>query len=217
MHDYPILIGLGGRKESGKDTVADFLAAADDVVKIGMSDSLHETLLTLDPWVYVSTADEALLSAEQQDALYTHWAQGLARYSEIHAALGYTEMKKISEVRRLLQVMGTEVGRDMISPTLWADLARAKASRLLADGTSAVLTGIRFANELWLVRELGGVSVFVERAGLRNEDSHRSETEVGPEDFDVVLDNDGTLDDLRTKTLLLMDTVLTIREERSRA
>ena len=43
MHDYPILIGLGGRKESGKDTVADFLAAADDVVKIGMSDSLHET------------------------------------------------------------------------------------------------------------------------------------------------------------------------------
>jgi hypothetical protein len=193
---HPPVVALGGLMTSGKDTVADRLVTRHGFTKVGMSDALHRALLTLDPWVYVSTTDEALLTDTEQTALR---GRSTLRYHEAHAALGYDRMKVIAEVRRLQQTMGTEVGRAW-DTDIWATQALRTIDPLLRAGHPVVVTGIRFRNELAMVQRLHAATVYVHRPCLiPGLDTHASETTLGPEDFDVILDNDDTLTALYAK------------------
>lgn len=117
-------IGITGYAESGKDVVADILVEKFGFVKIGMSDALDRYLMILDPYV----------------DLYLGLC--MRKYSEIRMTDSYVEAKKIPEVRRLLQVLGTEVGRSM-DPDIWVKELKKSA----AEHINVVTTGIRFQNE----------------------------------------------------------------------
>lgn len=175
-HGRHPVIALGGRLRSGKDTVADYLVEKYSFVKIGMSDPLQDALLTLNPWVDLNLRTR------------------VQRYADYVAETGYTEAKKHPEVRRLLKVLGTEVGREMISTSVWADIASRRIQELRRNSPVAV-TGMRFGNELGMAGDLGALTVWVERPGVPSDD-HASETSVSEEDFDITLLNDGTLEDL---------------------
>ncbi|UOE45975.1 hypothetical protein [Agromyces larvae] len=183
------LIGLGGKLRAGKDAVADHLVDAHGFVKVGMSDALHEAMLALDPIVEVADIE--------------------IRYSEAITAFGYVETKaRFPEARRLLQALGTEVGRNMLGENVWVNAMERKVNAILADGKSVACTGLRFPNEIDKVNEMGGTTVWVERPGLLETSAatHASENSVGPDIFDHILVNDGTLEDLRhTVTGMLAD------------
>lgn len=204
-HDYPVLIGLGGRKTAGKDAVADVLAHASDVVKIGMSDALHDIALTLDPWIRTTVAERLRLRLPIFRIYF--------RYADLDTRLGYVALKTVAGARAMLQTLGTEVGREKISLTLWTDMTSRAVAEHLAAGTSVVVTGIRFPNELWMIRDLGGISLWVDRPGLSTDDAHASEGSVDATDFDVVLTNGGSLDDLRVTALLTVEAILSARDE----
>ena len=180
-----IIIGMGGRKESGKDTVADFLVEEHGYTKHEMSSVLHDIFMVMDPWVSVRE-DEAEISEFIRP--------GFMRYSTLCATVGYVEAKRFREVRRLLQALGTDVGRNMISEDVWVDVMRHKITN--TEG-NVVFTGVRYPNERALLRELGGTAVWVNRPGLPEGDTHTSETSLGQEDFDMVLDNTADLAHLR--------------------
>ena len=180
-----IIIGMGGRKESGKDTVADFLVEEHGYTKHEMSSVLHDIFMVMDPWVSVRE-DEAEISEFIRP--------GFMRYSTLCATIGYVEAKRFREVRRLLQALGTDVGRNMISEDVWVDVMRHKITN--TEG-NFVFTGVRYHNERALLRELGGTAVWVNRPGLPEGDTHTSETSLGQEDFDMVLDNTADLAHLR--------------------
>lgn len=187
------VIGLGGRLRAGKDAVADHLVAEYGFHKIGMSDALHEAMLAIDPFVPINTTSDAFSIGEH----------GLfARYSTIIRESGYVEAKKNPEVRRLLQHLGTEVGRDMIGENTWANITARKIDDFLYADTPVVVTGIRFPNELTMVHQFAGRTVWVERPSEYAQGgagSHSSENGVDPTQFDRILLNDGTLEDLYAK------------------
>lgn len=182
----PILIGLGGALRAGKDAVADRLVEAHGFVKIGMSDALHEAMLAIDPIVGL-------------EPLYGDFEY--ERYSEMVGRLGYVEAKKNGEVRRLLQKLGTEVGRDMIGENVWVNIIARKIDDHRGAGHPVVVTGIRFPNEVQMIRELAGEAVWITRPGLDAgaAGAHASETSVDQDSFDRIIVNDGTLEDLNGK------------------
>ncbi|KZE41367.1 deoxynucleotide monophosphate kinase family protein [Microbacterium sp. T32] len=187
------VIGLGGKLRAGKDAVADRLVERHGYVKIGMSDALHEAMLALDPIINAASAD-------YPDRIL------LVRYSDAIEDLGYTEAKKIPEVRRLLQQLGTEVGRKMIGEDTWTNIVRRRIDELEEKGIPVVLTGLRFPNEIAVIDErygLGAITIWVERPGIEapttGTAAHASENSVTVEDFDFVLENDSTLDQLYAK------------------
>lgn len=188
------LIGLGGKLRAGKDAVADYLSETHGFRAMGMSDALNDALLTLNPWVALT---------ETTFFTGSGW-RNFIPYRELHAEVGYVEAKKIPEVRRLLQVLGTEVGREMFDPDVWAHIAEKRIRSYLADGRDVVITAVRFPNEVEMINRLGGLTVWVERpetaryegVGSTESASHQSENSVGPDDFAYVLTNDGTLDAL---------------------
>lgn len=174
------LIGLGGKYRAGKDVVADHLVDSHGFRKIGMSDILAEALYALNPVVVLDESGQYV------------------RYQELHDVVGYVAAKEMSsEVRRLLQVLGTEVGRQLLGEDVWVE---AIGQRIKSSSEPVVVTGIRFFNELDMIRQLGGVSVFIIRPGLQQEATtaqHASETTLEEHNFNLVVLNTGSIEDLQ--------------------
>lgn len=166
-----MIIGLSGYKQSGKDALADELVKL-GFVKLGMSDILHECMLTLDPIVQVKNG-------------------GVVRYSTLVDEVGYVAAKEVPEVRRLLQAFGTDVGRKMLGENVWADAVALKLDRMTGD---VVVTGIRFPNEAQIIEDRG-LLVRVERPGFTG-DAHESEHALDDYPFPMVIQNDGPLERL---------------------
>jgi len=107
--------------------------------------------------------------------------------------------------REAQQTIGTEWGRDLISPTLWADILE----RSCEHHDFVVVTDMRFPNEFELMERLGAITVRVERAGQNSNEfsDHPSERYISTFDVGYVIDNDGSLDDLDKKVSELLTDV----------
>jgi hypothetical protein len=77
--------------------------------------------------------------------------------------------------RFAMQTLGTEWGRDLISPTIWIDAWKFKVQTMLESGFSVVCDDLRFPNEMDAVLELGGRLVKVTRPTAEAVEAHSSE------------------------------------------
>lgn len=187
------LVGIGGRLAAGKDAVADHLVEKHGWIKLGMSDPLLEVAVTLDPYIPYR---------EYEDTKYGRPLENPKniRLSKLVDRLGYVKAKENAEVRRFLQVLGTDVGRNMIGEDLWVRKAEEAILTQMARGKNVVITGVRFENELKMVDWNEGLLVWVDRPGqsLTAATGHASE-QLTSDGFDITLVNDGTLEDLYKK------------------
>lgn len=175
------LLGFGGLRRSGKDASSDHLVETQGFVKLGMSDVLARCLYVLNP----------LIPLHGQHI----------RYADIVDMVGYVEAKKIPEVRQLLQRLGTDVGRDILGEDIWVSALEKTIKEHRAAGTPVALTGVRFSNELEMIRRAGGTTVYIHRPSEASTDAesiatHKSEKGLRPEDFDHQIINDGSLSEL---------------------
>lgn len=194
------LIGIGGLLHAGKDAVSDYLVGEHGWRKLGMSDTLNEALLQMNPYIPLAMMEDPSGDGSVIGKFLP--------YRDLHDRHGYVDAKKFEEVRRLLQELGTGVGRNMIDTNVWVDMAVRKFDALRDAGFDVIVTGMRYPNELEAVREAGGELWWVSRPGNEGGSSltaaHTSENSVQPEEFDVLIINDGTLMDLyrRVETAL---------------
>lgn len=111
--------------------------------------------------------------------------------------------KKNVTPRKILQYFGTEIVRTGFTEFLqdsnnfWVD----KVKEHLHEDGSYVITDVRFKNEVEFIKDNGGVVILIKRPGFEPSNVHSSEN--GIEDYDIVIDNDGTIDDLKKKIELL--------------
>lgn len=200
------VVGLGGLKGSGKDTVADYLVKNYGFVKMGMSDPLHEAMLKLDPQIYVSHhefGDESMFEALNYHAedsetadRFTSLSFGwFVTYTGLTEALGYTKAKEIKAYREALQKFGTDVVRDIIDKEAWTRLAGRRINEITSTGKHVVMTGIRFENELKLMTKLDAATLYVVRPQA-TQDKHASEKNLKLSDFQYQIANTMSLDHL---------------------
>lgn len=105
--------------------------------------------------------------------------------------------------RWAMQSLGTEWGRNMISPTIWSDAWARRASSGLV-----VCDDVRFLNEAALVASLGGVIIRVIRAGMVNSVIHQSESEQAGIAALHIIVNDSDIPGLLGKLDRLMQDIL---------
>ena len=182
-------IGLGGFARAGKDTVADVLEGYFGFQRVAFAAKLKRMMLVLDPQIMVTRS--------------SRWGtvEVPTRYSDYLDEHGPEKSKEHPEVRRLLQIFGTEVMREQFGRDVWVDLA--------LDGKSLdedwVITDARFLNEARAVKDRGGYMVRVNRPGVEPPNLHASEVEMIDYPFDYVIENDGTLADLTGKVMEMME------------
>lgn len=194
-----MLIGFGGYYGAGKDAAADRLVSHHQFTKHFMSDPLAKALYTQNPLIYVPESAPVfyeLIKAGVPRYPETPTDIIYASYADVVDAVGYTAAKEIREVRRLLQALGTDVGRKQLDNDLWVKVAKRSIEASLNQLKRVNITGIRFPNELEMINDLGGLSVWVKRPGFEpsgDTAAHESETTLTEEDFDIIIDNDSDL------------------------
>lgn len=166
------LVGLAGRKGSGKSTFAKALGK-DFAFHIPMAfaDPLRSVALTIFGSEYRTHEEKSAVDCFWSERLGEDWNTG----------------------RKILQRLGSEVFRDGVHKNIWIWAMERRLMALLArlhkDHPKPIVTidDVRYANELEMVRNLGGRLVkLVNPNSPPNVDSHPSEAGLPDELFDHV-------------------------------
>lgn len=99
-------------------------------------------------------------------------------------------------VRRMMQTLGSDWGRNTIHPDLWVSIAERKIKECFDCGVSVVIDDLRFPNEYEAVIRCGGTPIRVTRPGTKPYTGHPSEGLLDSYPM-MELVNSGTLDELR--------------------
>lgn len=91
--------------------------------------------------------------------------------------------------RHAMQTLGTEWGRNLISPELWVAAWQHAVRGVLASGGRVVVDDCRFTNELAAAVEMGGVAVRLVRDGAGTV-AHASETGLDTVELPEVVNDD---------------------------
>jgi hypothetical protein len=203
-----IVVGISGKKSTGKSTAAGFLCKEYDFVCISMADEIKRTAQRWFGFSYQQLWGDSVYREE----------------TPVGNPTGPT-------ARKVTQFLGTEVGR-LLDSNVWIDqvaniLARLaiglpSSSNLRYDydpnrglytregwappPVGVVIPDVRFKNEIEAVKEWNGVLVRIKRPVEPEDDAsaHASETEqdeIPDSDFNLVINNDATIPYLRAKIL----------------
>lgn len=170
----PTLIGIAGYARSGKDTLGHLLVDRHGFHRISFADALRDVLYATNPIVLPHlTRDNRV-----QDVVDV---KGWERAKDEHP-----------EIRRLLQALGTEGGRQAIDDDVWVDTAM----RGVRPHGKYVFTDVRFPNEAQAIKDAGGVVIRLERPGFGPTNGHPSESALDGWDWDATILNDSTVEHL---------------------
>lgn len=191
-----MILGLTGRKRSGKSTVARHLVDNLGFRELSFAARLKRMAVDVNPMVhYIDTHN---LSDTDRELLANGVTPGPVYLLDALRVLGEERAKDaLPEVRRFYQRLGTEGVRDNLGDTVWVDLVASQIeeireedlrARLEARGTPGapvpprtplVLADVRFENEADLIRGWGGLVVEIRRPSQGDPaDGHSSEAGV---------------------------------------
>lgn len=165
------IIGLTGLANTGKDTTADFLCKHYNFKKISFAQPIRDGLEAM---LGVSTAQ--MMDREKKEEIIPIYGKS---------------------PRQLMQTLGTEWGRTHVASDVWLRAAAVKIANIESTGwySGVVISDVRFPNEVAWVRTVGE-AWFIEREGGGLASTHASEQIPSPEQGEVILQNNGTFDDL---------------------
>lgn len=148
--------------------------------------------------------------------------------------LGSTHVLVKPTPRLLMQLMGTECGRNILHPNVWVNALMSEykekiISESFYDENANNYTGItnvfitelpnwiisdmRFPNELKAVKSKGGITIRINRGTLsmvKMMEEHESERSLDTATFDYVIDNTGTIEELieKVKEILIKEKII---------
>lgn len=162
-----------------------------------------------------STAIDCIKELQHKKVYNIKFAQPLYDMQEYvyrRVSTVYERPSTFIKDRKLLQFLGTDWGRETINDTVWIDLWKQEVKSILNSTARTIITcdDVRFDNEAEAIKSMGGIVVKLEsthsakridiNAGITG---HKSESGVKLELVDCIIENNGSIDDLRSSLLTL--------------
>jgi hypothetical protein len=199
-----MIVGFVGLIGSGKDTAADFLVNDFGFKRDSFANTLKDAVANIFHWDRELLQGQTAESRAWREEVDDWWAQ----------RLGIPHLTP----RWVLQFFGTDVCRDNFSNDIWvASLER----KLMQSKDNVVISDVRFPNEIWAIKNAGGIIVRLQRGDnpvwwstARNmpESMPKLWPEIHPSEWawissgeDIVIHNDGTILDLAVNLGLVID------------
>ena len=207
-----MIIGLSGKKQSGKNTVARLIQALSWFNNCN-SDANYRYGNEI-----LTDKNQCLKWLENQDEIPNKWSEHSFAFKLrmcLYVITGKDEIfngddeskNKSSGIlnnegreltnRELLQIFGTEVGRS-ISKNIWVNALINDYKKEVSSGLPInwLITDVRFPNEVEAIKNNGGIVIRINRNTDRV-DNHLSESALDNyKDFNAVINNNGTLEEL---------------------
>lgn len=192
-----MLVGVAGRARTGKDTVVKYLVEKYGFNRIALADPVKQGSYALDPWIAITDVEWNNLGLEsvlRNLAFYSEEEQVyFVKLQVLVDVLGAEKAKEIYGVRQFYQRYGTEGGRDIHGDFCWLNIAKTKFT-----GQDAI-SDVRFSNEAQFVHENGGIVLNLVRENKEEVAQHASENDLCSEYYDVLIENNGTFEELFAK------------------
>lgn len=177
-----MILGLTGRKRSGKSTLARLLVERHGFRELSFAARLKKMAVDVNPMVHY--LDTFVPSDIDRELLANGVTPGPVYLLDALRVLGEERAKdELPEVRRFYQRLGTEGVRGNLGEDTWVNLAE-REIRAAGYARRLVFPDVRFDNEANLIRWFGGTVVEVQRPAAIPDtvDNHRSEQlEVTPD------------------------------------
>lgn len=139
-----MIIGLIGFAGSGKGTIADILVSKKGYTKLAFADAVKDATAAIFGWPRFLLEGDTEQSREWREQKDEWWSKKTGKHIT---------------PRNMLQLMGTEIGRDMLHPDIWI-YAMERRMELYPN---VVIADVRFPNEMRFIQEKGGFIVRVKR------------------------------------------------------
>lgn len=187
------IIGFGSHARVGKSTAGDILVADHGFKRVSFAAPLKQLAMLADPPVLAGGV--------------VNVAAGRGRLANIVQMEGWDNAKAgYPEVRQFLQRLGVGA-RDVFGEDIWVDVAFDYVDR--GSFQNYVFDDVRFRNEALAIVERAGHVVKIERPGCGPVNDHVSEHDLDDWEWDHVIRNDGTHEDLSYAIEKLLDRLTT--------
>lgn len=208
-----IIVALVGFKGSGKDTVGAIFKKEYGYSSTSFAKPLKSVLGKMFDW------DDSLLEGLTPES--RAWREQPDEYWSQH-------FKRTVTPRTMMQEFGTEIVRNHLNNDFWTFRCQKDLEKI---NNNIVVTDARFLNEIQMIRDLGGLIVWVKRdlppyykeAMFLNKlpniikpfvklflrrlvNIHPSEYAWIGTDFDYIIENNGTIVDLESKVKTFVET-----------
>ena len=255
-----MIIGISGKINSGKDTVGKILQYLTYTKNNRMSFEsfclLKDRWYNFKDWEIKKFADklkditcillgctrEQLEDREfKEKELGEEWSYQIDNLGKGNFLIDGLNIPKDDRMyltpRKLMQLMGTECGRQIIHPNIWVnslfadyrkslkivDLDQEENVKLEETGVypNWIITDLRFPNELQAVKDRGGITIRVNRSFNHKMGSketgtldltplHPSEIALDSAEFDYVIDNNSTIGELikKVREILIKENII---------
>ena len=166
-----MILGIAGKKGSGKDTIGEFLCQKYNFTRYAFGDPVKEVC--------------RILFGFTDNQLYGNTKEEMTN-------LGITP-------RRAFQVIGTEFGRKEMhnlipelqieNGNLWIEIFK----RVCSSKNNIVITDVRFQNEANAIKSKGGKIIMIESKYAKKDEHESEQIKV---EYDYLIKNNGTKDEL---------------------
>jgi hypothetical protein len=209
-----MIIGICGFIGSGKDTVADYLVNFHEFRRESFASTLKDAVASVFGWDRTMLEGRTKEAREWREQVDPWWAERLA-------------MPTLTP-RWVLQYWGTEVCRKAFHDDIWI---ASLENKLRMSKDNVVISDCRFPNEIQSIRDAGGKIVWVQRGNLpdwyqtavdanaghnyavqdlKMRKIHASETAWVGTDFDTIIDNNRSIDDLYQQAKLIVSNEISL-------
>lgn len=203
-----MILGVTGLIGSGKDTVADYLCTFHGFKRVSFAASLKDAVSAVFGW------DRELLEGSTKTS--REWREQKDEWWSARLNMDITP-------RWVLQYWGTDVLRNHFHTDIWVASVE---NKLRQTTDNVVITDCRFANEVRVIKSVGGTTMRITRGSnpawyedavsynkgewgnmdwalskerLIRQGIHASEYSSVGLPYDHYIDNDGTIDDLHNR------------------
>lgn len=166
-----MLIGLIGKKKSGKDTFADYIINKYNFHKLTFADPLKEIC----KYLFFLNNDQ-LYNQEIKEIKIEKW--------------------NLSP-REIFQKVGTDLFRNNFDLDFWTKQFEIRYGEIIKNNPNVICSDVRFQNEADLIKSLGGVLIYIDRQ-TDNNDNHESE-KINIKNYDYYIENNDSKENFYKK------------------
>ena len=199
-----MIVGLLGFIGSGKGTVGEILLEQ-GFHQISFAAAVKDVASVMFGWPRELLEGDTNTSRDFRENKDAFWSE---------------EFRRDFTPRQALQLIGTEVGRNIFHEDFWVIKVK---NELRNKNVNFVVTDVRFPNEMKMIQDMGGILILVERgyhphwfdiASKANHgdvaaerfmkeraDVHESEWRWIGNEIDYTIDNNGTKEELKKKVM----------------
>ena len=196
MYHIHMILGIAGAIGSGKDTIADYLVNFHEFRRESWAGTLKDAISVVFGWDRILLEGKTKQSREWRELPDKWWSN---------------KLNKTITPRNVLQEWGTDVCRQGYHDNIWVASLENKLLKITDD---IVISDCRFENELASVKNLGGITIRVSRGQdpewmeeykrygktqeflAKYKHIHSSEFTGVDLEYDYVIKNDGTIEEL---------------------